>query len=124
MEKHKRSIPVDFSKMSVRNLFVCLEILEDLVKEAEKTQTGCISGDTKSITVPLKCLAKVFGIKYSTSIELSKISQVLTEAREELAALSGFEKLFFSRLDNGVAANSKRKLKVVENVSEGGWAIP
>lgn len=119
----RKSIPVDFSKMSIQDLLLFLEIIEELFSKAE-IEGNHIIGDTKEITVPIKQLSRVFGVRFASSIEVVKITAAIEEIRGELKALSNLEGIFFSRVKAQFkAANTKSRkhLKVVGGVYRGAW---
>jgi len=115
--KHKsfagKSIPVNFSMMSVRDLRTALEIIEEKFSEVRKTGGETIKGDNAGdITVPLRHLAEAFHVNYTVSIEFSKIKEALKKIRIQVESLVKFEKAFFERIkeeNRGVDRNKKRQ---------------
>ena len=113
-----KSIPVDFSKMSVKDLALFLGIVENLVAEAKKTSTHSLSEkEGKTITVPLRLLAKVFGIKYSINIEFAKIDVAIAEIKACVEAMLALDGSFFLCLKEKNKLSGKKKkasLRLVE----------
>jgi hypothetical protein len=99
-----QSLPLDFSKMNVDEARHALKIIKNMlntrVEEAKARgdrKLLTLQDNAKNITVPLKFLAKVFGVHYSVSIEIEKINVAIKEIEEDLDALNSFGKIFFAK---------------------------
>ena len=97
MKEEKRSIPVNFSLMTAKELQRAFDVIK-LMVESAKTEDGgrILFGKTENITFPLRCLAEVTRVDYIASIELAKINKALSEIGVKVSALTNFEKLFFA----------------------------
>lgn len=105
-----KSIPVNFSMMSVRDLRITLQIIEEKFSEAKKEGGETLKGDnTADITVPLRHLAEALHVDYTVSIEFGKIKKTLKEIRIHVDALLEFEKKFFKEENRSINGEAKKK---------------
>ncbi len=114
----RKSLPVDFAQMTVNDLALALEIINSFYEDAEK-KDRVIQRDFKKVTVPLKLLAKVFGVEYSINISrTTEIEKTLSEIMENINALCDFEETFFQRIKESFQKSEKkpktRKIGLVE----------
>ena len=130
--KHKgftgKSLPVYFFMMSVRDLRIVLEILEEKIEEALKAGGETLTGEKSAeITVPLRHLAEALYVSYTVSIEFGKIKKALKEIRIQVEALVEFEKDFFrkvkeeNRIINEGRKGSKGRSVPLRIAAGGGW---
>ncbi len=114
-----KSIPVDFRKMSVKDLALLLSIIEDLVADAKKTMIRSLpEKEGKMISVPLRQLAKVFDVDYSSNIEFAKIDVAIAEIKECVEALLALEGDFFLCLKERNKVSGEKKKASLKLISQ------
>lgn len=114
-EDQSKSLPLDFSKLSVDDANRALGIIKEILKNAKKDGV-CISGNFENITVPLKHLSKALGVRYAVSIQLCKINADIEALEKEINALLNFQKIFYPQQLHVVKTRR-------EEVASGGWMV-